>query len=308
MNFSHLIIEAVTFFLISGGLMWAYFYLEEKYKHMVIMKRCFPSGQKADAHAAEQINKNLKQVFISFGLLAMPKKEEETKDLKKLLGYAGYRSKNATVVYFGIKLALALLAGCLYLFFIFVSGRLSARTMVFFFFFAATGYYLPGMILKHQVRVRHRKIFHELPNTLDLLLICMEAGLSFDMALYRVSKELSSVAPVLSKEFGRYFLEIRGGLPRKQALNSLADRNGEKNLASVVQVMSQSADFGTDMVEAITVYSDSLRTERKQIAEEKGAKISTKLAFATIFLILPALLAVILGPAMINLIERVNFR
>jgi tight adherence protein C len=307
MKASHLIIEAVTFFLISGGVMYAYYYLEEKYKHMVIMKRLFPSAQHTATYKKKQLNGKLKQVLMRFGLLAMPKKQEETKDLKDLLGYAGYRSKNAVVVYFGIKLALALLAGGIYLFLIFILGNISARGMVFFFFFAATGYYVPGLLLKHKVKARHRKIFHELPNTLDLLLICMEAGLSFDMALYRVSKELSSVAPVLSKEFGRYFLEIRGGLPKKQALKSLADRNGEKNLASVVQVMIQSADFGTNMIEAITVYSDSLRTERKQIAEEKGAKISTKLALSTVFIILPALLAIILGPAVINLIERIKY-
>ena len=306
MNPSHLMIKAITFILISGGFMYVYYYLEEKYKRATIMKRLFASSQKAADYKKKRMNTALKQVLTSFGLLVMPDKKKETKNLRKLLGYAGYKSKNALIIYFGIKLALALLAGFFYLFFILASGNISARSIIFVFFPTAAGYYLPGLLLKHKVTARHRRIFNELPDTLDLLFICMEAGLSFDMALYRVSKELASVAPVLSKEFSRYFLEIRGGLPRKQALKNLADRNGEKNLASIMYVLIQSADFGTDIGKAVKVYSNSLRTERKQLAEEKGAKISTKLTFPTIFLILPALMVIILGPAVINLLERMK--
>ncbi len=299
-------IDTITFCLISGSFMIFYYYLEKRHKRSVIMKRLFASSKKAAKYEKKRMETNLKNSLISLGVLAKPKNAAETENLKQILGYAGFRSKNAVVIFFGIKLTLALLSGFLYIILLILSGNINGRGIIFVFFPVAIGYYLPGLLLKHKVTARHRQIFKELPNTLDLLLICMEAGLSFDMALYRVSGELSSVAPLLSKEFGRYFLEIKGGLPRMQVLKNLADRNGEKNLTSVVNVLVQSIHFGTDIAEAIEIYSDSLRTERRQIAEERGAKISTKLAFPTVLLILPALMLVMLGPAAINLIERMN--
>ena len=300
------LIEFCAFFLVSGSFMAAYFYFEEKYKRAVIMKRLIASSQMAAEYEKKQMNKDIKKILIAFGLVALPKNKTETARLKQLLGYAGYRSKNALIIFFGTKLALALLTAVLYLFLLSLTNNVTGRNMLFVFFPAAAGYYLPGLFLKHKVTWRHRQIFVELPDALDLLLICMEAGLSFDMALNRVSKELSFIAPVLSKEFGRYFLEIKGGLSRKQALLNLADRNGEMNLSSVVQTLIQSSDLGTDIAEAIKVYSDSLRMERRRIAEEKGATISTKLTFPTILLILPALMVIILGPALINLLERMK--
>ena len=301
-----LIIEYCTFLLISGSVMCLYFYLEEKYKRSVIMKRLFSSKSEAIEYEKKRIDANLKKILLSLGMAAMPKLEEETTDIKKLLGYAGYRSGNAVIIYFGTKLAAAILFGVLYFFSAILSGNLTTKVFIFTFFPIAAGYYLPGLFLKHKVTARHRQIFKELPDVMDLLIICMNAGLSFDMALFRVSRELALIAPVLSKELGRYFLEVKGGLPRREVLKNLADRNGEKNLTSVVHVLIQSANFGTDIAEAVNVYSQSLRTERKQIAEERGAKISTKLTFPTIFFILPALMVIILGPALINLMERMK--
>lgn len=304
MNTYHLIIELFTFLLTVGSVMYAYYYLEVKYKRYVIMRRIFPSDREAGNYEKNKVNADVTHILITLGLKALPQTEDEIADIKKLLGYAGYRSEQAPVIYFGLKLALALIGGGLYLFAVLLTGRVGLQSIICMFFPTAIGYFLPGLVLKHQVTVRHRQIFKELPDMLDLLLICMQAGLSFDMALNRVSRELAAVAPVLSREFGRYFLEIKGGLPRKQVLENLAERNGEKNLTGVVQVLIQSADFGTDITEAIRIYSEALRTERKQMAEEKGAKISTKLTFPTVLLILPALMLIILGPAVIRLLER----
>ncbi len=197
------LIESCTFFLVSGSFMAAYFYFEEKYKRAVIMKRLIASSRMAAEYEKKQMNKDIKKILIAFGLVALPKNKTETVRLRQLLGYAGYRSKNALVIFFGTKLALALLTAVLYLFLLSLTNNITGRNMLFVFFPAAAGYYLPGLFLKHKVTRRHRQLFVELPDALDLLLICMEAGLSFDMALNRVSKELSFIAPVLSKEFGR---------------------------------------------------------------------------------------------------------
>ena len=306
MNISHIIIEFITFSAVTGSVMYIYSCLDEKYRRSVIMKRLFASSQEAKRYEKRRTEVNIQKILISLGLTAIPKKEEEIRDIKRLLGYAGYRSPDAPTVYFGIKLGLALLLSFIYFVIALSSGHVGLRMVISIFFPAALGYYLPGLFLKHKVSLRHRQIFKELPDAFDLLLICMEAGLSFDMALYRVSRELTSIAPVLSKEFSQYFLEIKGGLPRKQVLKDLAERNGEKNLMGIVQVLIQSAEFGTDVAETIRVYSESLRTERKQIAEEKAGKIATKMTFPMILFILPALMIIILGPAVINLLERLG--
>ena len=157
--------------------------------------------------------------------------------------------------------------------------------------------YLPPVILRSKVKSRNKKIFRELPDTLDLLIICIEAGLGFEMALFRVSKELKDVAPVLSKEFVQYFFETRGGVARNEALDNLKARNGGFGLKAVIDVVIQSIRFGTDITHALRVHSDSMRTERRQIAEEKGAKVAVKLTFPMILFILPVLLIIILGLA-----------
>ena len=140
---------------------------------------------------------------------------------------------------------------------------------------------------------------------LDLLRICLEAGLSLDSALNRVSRELKGVAPVLSRELGQYSLEIRTGLPRRRVLLNMAQRNQVESLTGVINVLIQSSRFGTDVLEALRVYSQSLREERMQMAEERGNKIPTRMAFPLILLLLP-LLVVIMGPALIRLFENMQ--
>ncbi|HDM78130.1 MAG TPA: type II secretion system F family protein [Deltaproteobacteria bacterium] len=304
MNLLNIIIETLTFLTVVCATMYAYHCAEEHYRRSVILKRLFKSASKAEKYEKGRTELKLQNILYRLGVLAAPKKGKETETIRKYLSYAGYRVSNAVIIYFGVKLGLGLLLGIFYLFFIFIFCTPGIRTIVFVFFPISLGYYLPELLLKHKIASRHRQIFRELPDTLDLLTICMEAGLSFDMALYRVSKELSRIAPVLSREFSQYFLEIKSGLPREEVLKNLAERNGEKDLSGVVSVLLQSAKFGTDIVEALKVYSSSLRTERRQIAEEKAAKISTKLTFPTIFFILPALLIVVLGPALINLLQK----
>ena len=131
----------------------------------------------------------------------------------------------------------------------------------------------------------------------------MEAGLSFDMAFLRVSSELAKIAPVLSKEFSQYYLEVQSGLPRMEVLKNLAERNGEKNLNSVVQVLLQSFKLGTDVASSLRIYAESLRTERLQKAKEKSAKLSVKLTFVTVLLILPAYILIVIGPVIVKIIS-----
>ena len=297
----------LTFAFVTAGSMSAYFYLEGRYRRKIIAKRVFGSGKKADEFEEKRLkNSDWVSVINYLGLKATPKNKKELMSIGRLLSYAGYRSSAALTLYFGLKLGCAILFGGFYLALIILSGKSDFRLLIFTFFPLGFGYYLPGIMLKARIASRAEKIRRELPDALDLLLICIEAGLSFDMSLFRVSKEMDNVTPILSKEFSQYFLEAQSGLPRKQVLNNLAQRNGVTSLDSIVNVLIQSSKFGTDIAEALRIYSGSLRQERQKTAEEKGAKISTKLTFPLIMLIMPALLIVILGPAIINLLKNIG--
>jgi tight adherence protein C len=302
---SETVAAVLTFLLVTGSFMSLFAYGEARYRQHLIRKRLF-GGRKAQTQV-EKAEKPLSEMVwhrlvVGLGVAAAPKKEKELTDIRRHLSYAGYRGPEAHLVYFGAKAGLALALGTGYLLVALAAGGLDLRRLIFTFIPLACGYYLPGLFLKYRIASRRRRVSRELPDTLDMLLICLEAGLSFDMALLRVSKDLSGIAPVLSQEFGQYFLEIQSGLPRRDVLANLSARNGVRSLTSVVNVLLQSAKFGTDVAEALKVYSASMRTERRQRAEEQAAKISPKLTFPMVMLILPALLIVILGPALINVL------
>ncbi len=299
-------IPLLIFFIVSGSLMRIYFYLEKRYQRSILLKRLLNGSSGIKENKKKEPFIPFKGLIYALGRLAISKEEKELTKISTLLGYAGYRSPRAVLFYFGVRASLSVLFGIFYLAYLLITANISAQTMLFTSLPLATGYFLPGLFLKHRIASRQQRIFRELPDALDLLIICMAAGLSFDMSLFRVSNELKEIAPVLSQEFGQYFLEIQSGLPRKDVLNNLSRRNGVSSLNSVVNVLIQSSRFGTDVAEALMVYIKSMRVERRQIAEEKGAKLSTRLTFPMILLILPALLIVLLAPAVINLMERMH--
>ncbi len=298
----------ITFSLVTSGIMYVYYQFEKRRRRAVLTYRMFGSREESEEYKNQKPPSfsNLRRMLIFLGVAATPRKTDELIDIKKLLTWAGYRNFDAVSIYYGIRLGAGLGFALFFLLNAIGNGSFQPTDLMYAIFPMAGGYYLPGLILNRKIRLRQQKIFKELPDTLDLILVCIEAGLSFDMALYRISRELFDIAPVLSKEFAQYFFEVQGGLPREEALLNLSKRNGEKSLISVVNVLIQSAKFGTDITHALRVYSDSLRTERKQMAEEKTQTVSTKLTLPLILLIMPALLIVIIGPALINLVERLK--
>jgi tight adherence protein C len=300
------LIALLAFALVLTTLMSLYLWAEARYRHNLIARRLYHGQERSGHQHKANLETVWQRIIIRAGLLSMPRQDETLTDLGALLTRGGYRSEKAVTFYFGIKLCLAAGLGLLYLPAMTAAGQLTARVIIFTFFPLAMGYYLPDMVLKQMVARRQQAIFRELPDALDLLLICIRAGLSFDMALHRISRELAEIAPVLSAEFGQYFLEIQSGLPRRRVLENLARRNGAPGLTAVVNVLLQSMRFGTDVAEALRVHIETMRTERRQSAEEKGAKISTQLTFPLIMLILPALLVIILGPAVISIMERLQ--
>ena len=166
---------------------------------------------------------------------------------------------------------------------------------------ASFGYYLPNVVLARMVFLRQREIFETFPDALDLMTVCMEAGLGTEAALNRVADDMVHKSVVLSDELRLVNLELRAGAPRERALRNLALRTGVEEVDGFVSMIIQAERFGTSIAQSLRVHADMLRTRRRQRAEETAAKIALKLLFPLIFFIFPSLMLVLMGPAMIQI-------
>lgn len=169
---------------------------------------------------------------------------------------------------------------------------------------AALGLFLPRFILKRMIRDRQRQITIGLPDALDLTVVCVEAGLALDQALLRVGEDLQYAHPGLSEEFYISNLEMKAGKPRAEALRNLAARTGVDDVRALVSALVQTDRFGTSIAQALRLYSDALRTERRRRAEEAAAKTSTKMIIPLVVFALLPLIFVTLGPAIIELLHE----
>lgn len=213
---------------------------------------------------------------------------------------AGYRNPNALLALRGAKILLpAVLVVLAY-----VTGIYHSNAFVTFALALVLGYMLPEMWLVWRVRARQHRLRLSLPDGLDLLVICVEAGLGLDQSLIRVSEELQIAHPELSEELHLVNLEMRVGKTRLEALRELARRTGLEDIKSLVAMLIQTERFGTSVAQSLRVHSDDLRTKRRQRAEEMAAKTTVKMVPALVFFIFPALMVVILGPAIITLLKQ----
>lgn len=302
------LIQFIVFFVVSSLVLYLYFLIEQRYEKRILLKRISPRLPGISEKKDKPIKEAVFKFFSLIGQKIRPTEEKEVEKYEKMLSAAGFRNTERLSVFFGIKLGFGVFLGLIYISILVFSNNIGINNMIYVFFPMAMGYYIPEVVLRYMIKSRHNRIFKELPDVIDLLLICIEAGLSFDMAFLRVSSELTKIAPVLSKEFSQYFLEVQSGLPRMEVLKNLAERNGEKNLNSVVQVLLQSFKLGTDVASSLRIYSESLRTERLQRAKEKSAKLSIKLTFVTILLILPAYILIVMGPTIVKIISMLGGR
>lgn len=242
--------------------------------------------------------------------LALPKEGWENSNLRIRFMNAGYRFSSAPVVFFAAKVLLALaLPGLLALYLFGMGGAegmkpvtvLSSLVAV-----AALGYFLPNAWLSRRIRLRQREIFESFPDALDLMTVCVEAGLALDAALAKVGEEMRLKSRALADELHLINLEMRAGSSRERALRNLALRTGVEEIDSLVALLVQSDRFGTSVADSLRVHSDGLRTKRRLRAEEAAAKVPVKLLFPLLFFIFPALMLVLLGPSFIS-ISRVLF-
>ena len=226
-----------------------------------------------------------------------PRSPKELGALKLRLVQAGYRRPEALTVFFGIRVSLALL-----LFALFSTSVVARPNVMMALGGLGFGYVIPGMILARKAKARAHRIRLSLADMLDLLVVSVEAGLGLDQALSRVGQELAFAYPELSDELRLINLELRAGKARSEALRNLADRTGVDDLSSLVTMLIQTDKFGTSVAQSLRVYSETLRTKRRQRAEEAAAKTGVKMVFPLVFCIFPAIWVVTIGPAAIRFV------
>jgi tight adherence protein C len=213
---------------------------------------------------------------------------------------AGYRSADALWAMRGLKVVLPIGLIALVVF----TGLYKWNPFLVFATALMLGYLLPDLWLTWRVRARQHRLRLALPDGLDLLVICVEAGLGLDQALMRVSQELRVAHPELSEELQLVNLEMRVGKTRIEALRELAQRTGLDDIKALVAMLIQTDRFGTSVAQALRVHSDELRMKRRQRAEEMAAKTTVKMVPVLVFFIFPALMVVILGPAVIAIMRQ----
>ncbi len=235
--------------------------------------------------------------------LAMPEEGFEKSPIKLRFAHAGIRNAAAASAFFGVKTVLTLGLPLIGMALITLSGsHLKGNNMLLAMLaLAALGYYGPNLVLSRLVMVRQREIFESFPDALDLMTVCVEAGLGTEAAMMRVAEDMQLKSPALADELRIVNLELRAGADRERALRNLAIRTGVEEVDSFVTMISQAERFGTSIAASLRVHSEMLRTRRRQRAEEAAAKIALKLLFPLIFCIFPSLMVVLMGPAMIQI-------
>ena len=229
----------------------------------------------------------------------LPKSQAEVSVALQRLTQAGFRNESAVRVFYGYKVFVPLVLAAVAL----VSGLAKFSPFFVYACCLGLGFLLPDFWLGRKIKKRQKQMEKGLPDVLDLLIICIEAGLSLDQATARTSEELKKAQPELCDEFGILVLEQRAGRARSEAWKHLAERTAVESIRNLVSVLVQSEQFGTSVAKTLRVHSDTMRTKRIQQIEEMAAKTSVKLVFPLVFFIFPALFLVTLGPAVILMAE-----
>jgi tight adherence protein C len=222
---------------------------------------------------------------------------------RRSLVSAGFRSDGAVRIYYGLKVILCL---TLFLIALFTRDVITSNSVLRIIVVIAgglLGYFAPTLVLEHLVSARQEKIRLSLPDALDLMVVCVEAGLGLDQAIRSVSEELRMTHKEISEELGLVTLEMRAGKRRSEALKNLADRTGEPELRKLVAILIQADRFGTSIADSLRTHSDFMRVRRRQEAEERAGKVGVKLVFPIFFFILPSMLVVAAGPGLLQVFK-----
>jgi tight adherence protein C len=237
------------------------------------------------------------------GKVNKPHSDTQLSMVRHTLLQAGYRGADAVFVFFGIKLYLAILVPLLYAALQPLALRVLPPTVFLFVLLAVMGFYIPGLWVRIKIRQRQRQVFAGFPDALDLMVVCVEAGLGLDAAIHKVGEEIQWTHRVLSEEFKQLNLGLRAGQSRRLALQGLSQRVDVEEVNGFVALLLQTEQFGTSIAQALRVHADAMRLKKRQRAEEKATQLPVKLLFPLLIFIFPSLFVVILGPAVIRLLR-----
>ena len=261
------------------------------------------TGASSPAGGQRPLIEQIARITSPLAKLSLPDEQWERSAIRTRFMMAGLRHPSAPAVFFAAKTLLALLLPLL-LYVALSSSGLEHDTnmlLVYLLLSATLGTYLPNLVLRRAIEQRQRAIFQSFPDALDLMTICVEAGLGVDAALTRVASEIALSSQVLAEELTLVTLELRAGGTKEKALRNLALRTGVEDVDALVSMLIQAERFGTSIGASLRIQSEQLRTKRRMRAEEAAAKIGLKLLFPLIFFIFPALLVILMGPAAIQI-------
>ena len=305
-----LIVAVVTFVTVMLASSAIFFYFNSREAVQTWRRRADAasaalSSQPEPTGVVEQVSAQLRSLLEWSARMNQPSNAEEARATRRQLITAGYRSGKAAVFFVGAKLLLAVLLVCV---FALIPAKLlgfpSVSNLTFYYVLAAAcGYYAPIVWLRRSIAARKDVLQRAIPDALDLMVVCVEAGLGLDQAIGRVGEEVKRTHPEMSDELTLLALELRTGVSRQEALRNLAQRTDLEEVRNLVALLVQTDRFGTSIGQALRVHADSMRTTRRLKAEELAAKLPVKLLFPLIFFIFPSMFIVLIGPACIKMIR-----
>jgi len=262
------------------------------------------SGSRGVTKRADGMARLLERASPRMAKPLQPKSAEDVGKLRAKLNYAGFRSEGAPSIFLGLKTI------CIVVGFVIGGGTMwftkgaTSEAAMYTVGVAGVCFYLPDIILWFFRKSRQDNIFFGLPDALDLMVVCVEAGLGLDQAMRKVSEEMKKSYAIIAEEFGLCNLQLQMGRARNDVLHELGARTGVDDLRALSAILIQADKFGSSIAQALRVQSDSMRTRRRQMAEEKAAKTAVKLIFPLVLFIFPAIFIVLVGPAAITMINE----
>jgi tight adherence protein C len=307
------IIPPAVFFVISIAV-WAVLTLvadrpvsaEERLKRVLN-----PNARRPDTAALmrqqDRIQTKVADAAKRLGQSLRPNNEADLSRIRIELLNAGFRGEQAVAAYYGLKMFAMLIAVAIAAPLIVGKFGMSQRTFTYVAAIAGLGFYLPGIVVGQIKKRRMESIFLGLPDAIDLMVVCVEAGLGLDTAMRRVTSELATSCPALCEEFMISNFQVQMGRPRKDVLRDLGIRTGLDDLRALAAVIIQAEKFGSSIGQALRVQSDSMRTKRRQLAEERAAKTAVKIMIPLVLFIFPGVFVVLVGPAGIQIASTTMF-
>jgi tight adherence protein C len=249
----------------------------------------------------EEFTRKLARLLKPFSALAKPTKSDDLSRARLNMIRAGLRGENSLEIFMGLKLFLApvLTIGFLQLNSSLTTPLEFPIDVVIAIWICGFVFFVPNVWLNGKIKERQQALERALPDAMDLLVTCVEAGLGLDAAMSRVAQELVLSSPTLADELNQTFLEVQAGVPRADSFRRLAERTGVEDLRSLSAMLIQTDIFGTSVARALRIHSDGMRVKRMQQAEEKAAMVSVKMTIPLVLFILPSLIAVVMGPAIV---------